>query len=44
MADQVIDCFETHLDMINIPIYKPTFTVRDFDQIRKIYEFAITVH
>jgi hypothetical protein len=43
MVDETIDCFETNLDMINIPIYRPTFTVRDFVYVRKIYEYALKV-
>ncbi|WP_457558004.1 hypothetical protein [Candidatus Harpocratesius sp.] len=42
MIDQMIDCFERALDLISIPFYKPTWNLRDFAYIRKIYEFAIT--
>ena len=40
MVDQMIDCFERNLDMIVIPFYKPTFSIKDFQYIRRVYEFA----
>jgi hypothetical protein len=43
MIDQMIDLFEQNLDLINIPVYQPAFTIRDFHYIRRIYEFAQTL-
>lgn len=43
MIDQMIDLYEQNLDLINIPVYQPAFTIRDFHYIRKIYEFAQTL-
>lgn len=42
VMDQMIDCFERSLDLIAIPFYKPTWNLRDFAYIRRMYEFAIT--
>ncbi|RLI61837.1 MAG: hypothetical protein DRO88_12550 [Promethearchaeia archaeon] len=42
MIDKMIDCFERSLDLIAIPFYKPTWNLRDFAYIRRMYEFAIT--
>ena len=39
--DQMIDCFERNLDAINIPFYKPTWNIRDWKYMRRIYEFAL---
>ncbi len=41
MVDQMIDCFERAADLISIPFYKPTWNLRDFGYMRKIYEFAL---
>ncbi|MHA1673817.1 MAG: hypothetical protein ACTSYI_09310 [Promethearchaeota archaeon] len=41
MVDQMIDCFEHAADLISIPFYKPTWNLRDFGYMRKIYEFAL---
>ncbi len=38
--DQMIDCFERNLDAINIPFYKPTWNIRDWKYVRRLYEFA----
>ena len=43
MFNQMVDCFERHLQMITIPFYKPTFNIRDFQFVRICYEFAIKV-
>ena len=40
MIDQMIDCFERNLDMVVIPFYKPTFTIKDFQYVRRLYEYA----
>jgi hypothetical protein len=40
MIDQMIDLFEQNLDIINIPVFQPTFSVRNFEYIRKLYEYA----
>ncbi|UYP47494.1 hypothetical protein NEF87_003779 [Candidatus Lokiarchaeum ossiferum] len=39
--DQMIDCFERNLDAINIPFYKPTWNIRDWKYMRRLYEFAL---
>jgi hypothetical protein len=41
MGDQMVDCFERNLDAITIPFYKPTWKIRDFKYMRRIYEYAI---
>ncbi|MHA2001328.1 MAG: hypothetical protein ACTSVU_04470 [Promethearchaeota archaeon] len=41
MQDQMIDCFERNLDIVNIPFYKPTWNIRDFRYVRIIYEYAL---
>lgn len=41
MVDQMIDCFENHPDMISIPFYTPIFSVRDFQYVRRVYEYAL---
>ena len=41
--NQMVDCFERHLQMITIPFYKPTFNIRDFQFVRICYEYAIKV-
>ncbi|MHA1619448.1 MAG: hypothetical protein ACTSVZ_09205 [Promethearchaeota archaeon] len=41
MVDQMIDFFEHALDSISIPFYKPTWNLRDFGYMRKVYEFAL---
>ena len=41
MVDQMIDFFEHALDSISIPFYKPTWNLRDFGYMRKIYEFTL---
>jgi hypothetical protein len=43
MIDQMMDTFENNLDMINIPIYLPTFTLRDFQYVRKVYEYGLSL-
>ena len=43
MFNQMVDCFERHLQMITIPFYKPTFNIRDFQFVRVCYEFAINI-
>jgi hypothetical protein len=43
MFNQMVDCFERHLQMITIPFYKPTFNIRDFQFVRVCYEFAIKI-
>jgi len=43
MFNQMVDCFERHLQMITIPFYKPTFNIRDFQFVRICYEFAINI-
>ncbi len=43
MFNQMVDCFERHLQMITIPFYKPTFNLRDFQFVRVCYEFAINI-
>ncbi len=41
MFDQIIDVFERNLKIINIPFYRPTYRIRNFDYARHIYEFAL---
>ena len=41
--DQIMDCFERNLDIINIAFYKPTWNLRDFTYGRKIYEYGINL-
>ena len=41
MVDKMIDFFEHALDSISIPFYKPTWNLRDFGYMRKIYEFTL---
>ena len=41
MQDQMIDCFERNLDIVNIPFYKPTWNIRDFRYVRIISEYAL---
>jgi len=43
MFNQMVDCFERHLQMITIPFYKPTFIIRDFQFVRICYEYAIKI-
>jgi hypothetical protein len=45
MVDQMIDIYENNIEseLINIPVYKPTFTLRNFTYVRKIYEYALRV-
>jgi hypothetical protein len=43
IIDEMIDCFERNLDIINIPFYKPTFTIRNFQFVRRLYEHAQTI-
>ena len=41
--DQIMDCFERNLDVINIAFYKPTWSLRDFQYAREIYEYGINL-
>ncbi len=43
MFDRMVDIFENNLDIISIPFYKPTFTIRDFKYVRITYEYALTI-
>ena len=43
MFDRMVDVFESNLDIISIPFYRPTFTLRDFKFIRKVYEYALKI-
>ena len=43
MFDRMVDIFENNLDIISIPFYRPTFTLRDFKYVRVSYEYALTI-
>ncbi len=41
MVDQMVDCYERNSSMVQIPFYKPTYQTRDFDYVRRVYEYAL---
>lgn len=41
MFDRMIDIFENNLDIISIPFYRATFSLRDFKYVRILYEYAL---
>lgn len=43
MIDQMVDCFERNMNMVQIPFYKPTYQTRDFEYVRRVYEYALKV-
>jgi hypothetical protein len=43
MVDQMINCFDQNLDIINIPLFRSAFSIRNFSYIRKMLEFTLFV-
>ncbi len=43
MVDQMVDCYERNMSMVQIPFYKPTYQTRDFEYVRRIYEYALEI-
>ena len=43
MVDQMVDCFERNMNMVQIPFYKPTYQTRDFEYVRRVYEYALKI-